>query len=155
MKHSVENRPKLRDDPYLTPKGERFFGHIDATKAKTAELLEKAKKPAVAALGIVAATGALVVAYDGLAPEKPVSRQTITLEGAPPKEGDISILEEVIEQQGYDPNVVRDVVYEGRTMRSEAEKANSDAATVTIFETPLGRQRVDVSFKDESDSQAN
>jgi len=150
MKHSVENRTKLRDDPYLTPKGERFFGRVDAAKTKTADLLEKAKIPAIAALGAVAAALVIGGAYDTVGPKKEIAETSITLGDTPPREGDISIVEKAVEGLGYNPDQVRGVVSEGQSMRDEAEGAGTDAGTITIHESPvLGYKSVDVSFKND------
>lgn len=152
MKHSVDiHRPK--PELVLTPKGERLFSRVDAAKVKTTEILRKSKIPATAALGVVAATLVLGASYDTLGPKKEIAETSITLDDIPPREGDISIVEEAIEDLGYNPKEIRGVVAEGQTIRSEAEHAGTDAGTITIHESPIfGYKSVDVSFGDESAS---
>ena len=148
MKHSVENRPK--QNMVLTPKGEKLRGRLEAAKVKTAEKLEQSKIFATAALGVVAATLVLGGAYDTLGPKKEIAETSITLGDTPPREGDISIVEKAVEGLGYNPDHLRGVVSEGQSMRDEAERAGTDAGTITIHESPvLGYKSVDVSFKND------
>lgn len=112
----------------------------------------RVKTALTAATGVIAATIVAGGAYEAAGPKEVVVQKSFNL-GQESPEGDISLIEDAVEDLGYTPSKVNGVVSEGQSVRKEAERAGTDAGTITIYKTPiLGDKLVDISFKSESDT---